>query len=269
MRACLIPILFLLFTTAGCTAQTKQPILPSAQPSPTVTPSPQRSETNSDAKNNSLSEDQKLHEQELRDAGRDATAKERQARKLIERGEFAKATELLRNTLYTDRYINSKEIGALFLRSAHKFALETNRKGNAEKAYTLMEDALKYPTDYAKLQPTQTDAILTAPRFILTEEEYKKAGLESYLSWNEYVEIVNDYGFFLEQADGTGYDVEVLQQVVKMSPQREAAHLNLADALWKHGNKQEAAAEYKEYVNLMTAKGLAGNLPSRVKTRLP
>lgn len=269
MRVYLIPIVFLLFATAGCTAQTKQPNLPSAQPSPTVAASPQSSEANRDAKNDSLSEDQKLHNEELRDAGQDATAKERQARKLIERGEIAKAAELLRNTLYSDRYINNKEFGALFLRSAHKFALEANRKGNAEKAYTLMEDALKYPTNFAKLQPTQTEAILSAPNFIPNEEEYRKGGLESYLTWNEYVEIVNDYGFFLEQAGGTGYDVEVLRQAVKMSPQRETAHLNLADALWKRGNKQDAATEYKEYIDLMTAKGQAGNLPSRVKTRLP
>lgn len=266
----MIPILFVLITTAGCTAQTKQPNLSSAQPSPTVTPSPKIDETNSGAKNNRLSDerDQKLHEEELRDAGQDATAKEQRARKLIERGEIAKAAKLLRNTLYSDRYLNNKDIGALLLRSAHKFALEAHRKGNAEKAYTVIEDALKYPTSYAKLQPTQTDAILAAPNFILTEEEYKKAGLESYLSWNDYVAIVNDYGFFLEQAGGTGYDVEVLQQAVKMSPQREAAHLNLADALWKRGDKQGAAAEYKEYVNLMTAKGQTNNVPSRVKSRL-
>lgn len=259
-----LPI-FLFFLMAGCAAQTKRSEPPASQTQPTSAPSSSVKTATNDSKPND-----KFNQNTSSRAESQTSEEETEIEKSLDKGEIASAVKLL-DAKYGEKSVNderAKHLQSLLLKAAHREALKSAQARNYKKAIEIMETAFQAAplgiTMVLYLKPERKDV-----KFVPTENDYKQYGFDKFLAWSEYVAIVNDYGFFLEQAGGTGYDVEVLQQVVKMSPQREAAHLNIADALWKRGNKQEAATEYKEYVTLMTAKGLAGNLPSRIKTRLP
>lgn len=264
MRVCLIPIAFLLFATAGCTAQTKRSEPQVSQTEPTAAPSSSAKTAANESKSNNAANQDNLSRAESQ-----TSDEKTEIEKSLDKGEIKKAVKLL-NAKYDGKSADderAKRLQSLLLKAAHREALKSARAGSYKKAVEIMETAFEAAPLGVEmvlhLNPERQDIT-----FVPTENDYRQYGFDKFLTWNEYVEIANDYGFFLEQAGGAGYDIEVLQQVVKMSPQREVAHLNLADALWKRGNKQQAATEYKEYVNLMTAKGQAGNLPTRVRTRL-
>jgi len=59
--------------------------------------------------------------------------------------------------------------------------------------------------------------------------------------------IRNDYGFFLAEAGRFAEAEAELLEVVKAAPERAVARLNLADALWAQGKKEQAEAQYREY----------------------
>jgi len=68
----------------------------------------------------------------------------------------------------------------------------------------------------------------------------------------------------MEQAGKCKDAIFVLTYVLKLSPDRTPAYLNLADALYKDG--KEAKKYYKTYVDLMNKEGK--DIPSRVYDRL-
>ena len=245
-----------LLLASGCTAQNKE----SAQAGP---PSPTPPLVVSAAAANSQQTN------ELQEAGKDSAGKQAEAEKLLERGEIRRAKDLVSGILYGQRTVGSKEWGAKFLRAAHKHALDAFRQGKAEKAYELMETAFQYSGGFVRIAPEDIDGerLVEPPVFILDEKLYEK-DFSAHLPRAEYIEIAGDYGFFLEQAGGNRKDVEVLQQVVRMSPERESARLNLGDALWKRGDKEKAIREYKEYKNLMASKKQLDKVPSRVEEHI-
>jgi len=86
------------------------------------------------------------------------------------------------------------------------------------------------------------------------------------MAYSEFITSVNDYGFFLEQSGKSKDAIYVLTYVLILSPDRTPAHLNLADALYKNGNKEEAKKYYKTYIELMKKEGK--EIPSEVYKRL-
>lgn len=94
--------------------------------------------------------------------------------------------------------------------------------------------------------------------------------MERYLFLNDVdkVGVSNDIAFFLEQ---TGYYDEaiwLLNKIVSSYPERTVAYLNLGDAYWGKGNKNQAKHAYRKYVELMKTSGKEGRIPKRVTTRL-
>ena len=245
-----------LLLTSGCAAQTRE-APPAGQPSPARTPAasaPQAGPTQS---------------AELREAGEDSARKQAEAEELLRRGEIRKARDLMREILYGARTVNSKAWGAKFLRAAHERALAAYREGKAEEAYELMETVFQSSGGFVRVAPDDVDGerLVNPPGFILDERLYERDYV-AHLPRAEYVEIAGDYGLFLEQAGGNVKDVRVLEQVVQMAPYREAARLALADAWWKHGEKEEAAREYREYIDLMAYKKQLDKVPPRANERV-
>lgn len=79
------------------------------------------------------------------------------------------------------------------------------------------------------------------------------------LAKGNYVNILNDYAYFLSEQGGRDEDaVRILKKVVSLSPGREVAYLNLGDVFYKEFNKtvneekKEIAKEYyKKYIDLI------------------
>jgi len=80
--------------------------------------------------------------------------------------------------------------------------------------------------------------------------------------------ILNDYGFFLEQANRASEAIPVLEKVVAFDASRTPAYLNLADAFQKSGDAAKAKANYQKYVELMEKSGKGAKVPARVRTAL-
>jgi hypothetical protein len=79
--------------------------------------------------------------------------------------------------------------------------------------------------------------------------------------------ILNDYGFFLDQAGKHEKAVTVLRMVIARDPNRTVAYLNLADAEYARHDKRGAAVHYAHYAALMKDAGKADKLPARVGQR--
>ncbi|QBC01246.1 tetratricopeptide repeat protein [Enterobacter cloacae] len=81
-----------------------------------------------------------------------------------------------------------------------------------------------------------------------------------------YPDVFNDYGFLLQQSGRNKDAVRILILVVKNTPKRTVAYLNLADAYWGIGDKSNASQNYKKYISLMAGASY-GKIPSRAIER--
>ena len=176
-------------------------------------------------------------------------------RGLIKKGDLAAAIEAVQGVLYPDSYLDAFEIGPLLLQLGYKKALPEFKAGKPDRAAALISEV--FLTD-------QAAGLLG----LASKDQYVKAGCANFLPFAEFIVILNDYGFFLEQSSDSRA-AEILSITVALDPERTVAFLNLADALWKAGRKAEAAVNYREYARLMKAKGFEKQIPSRVTERSP
>jgi tetratricopeptide (TPR) repeat protein len=79
------------------------------------------------------------------------------------------------------------------------------------------------------------------------------------------IEILNDLGYFLEEADRYGEAIPVLEKVLAFENTRTPAYLNLGDAYQKSGEGSKAKANYQKYVELMEKGGKGAKVPARVR----
>jgi len=171
---------------------------------------------------------------------------------LLAAGEIDKASEKLNTMFYPGHYYDTPEMEVKFLRSAHKKALEEYRKGS-NNSWKLIKTAISVLGDKWVFR-------------FKSREDYEKSDFNKYMTYGEFITAMNDYGFFMEQAGKCKDAIFVLTCVLTLSPDRTPAHLNLADALYKYGSKEEAKKYYKTYMELMKKEGK--DIPSRVYKRL-
>ena len=88
--------------------------------------------------------------------------------------------------------------------------------------------------------------------------------LEKEIEENRKTEILNDLGFFLEEANRPAEAIPVLEKVVAFDPSRTPAYLNLGDAYLKSGDRTKAKANYAKYVDLMEKSEKGSKVPARV-----
>jgi len=174
---------------------------------------------------------------------------------LLKDGKISEAGDKLSSIFYPGNYYNDYEMTCKFLRTAHNFALSSYKNGDVKNACRYYEDALK-----------AFELICGSDWYLNfnTKDDYINSEYNTYMSFDEFIEAINDYGFFLEQAGKAKDAIYVLNAVVILSPEREVAHLNLGDAYWKSGNKEKSKSEYLKYIEIMTKKGLKDKIPERV-----
>jgi len=156
--------------------------------------------------------------------------------KLLAEGEIEKAAEELSYILYPQNYYDPCEMAVKFLRSAHKRAVEEYRAGSND-SWTLIMKSLND-------LPLSGKWIFEFP----SKNDYEKSDYAKYMEYKDFIIIVNDYGFLMEQAGKAKDALYVLNYVLSLSPERTVAHLNLADALYKTGDKEEAKKYYTSYI---------------------
>jgi len=95
-----------------------------------------------------------------------------------------------------------------------------------------------------------------------------------------YVDLLNDYGFFLsETSDRYAEAIPILQRVISLDPKRHVAFLNLGDSYRKAMSRESDPRKtielkrlvrhnYDSYVRLLREKGLQVALPERVRQAL-
>lgn len=144
------------------------------------------------------------------------------------------------------------------LREAHQEALRQWRIHERDKALITLEQI------FHRFQPNELNGILPGP---------------------DYVALLNDYGFMLEQYYQDYEDlnplkraISVLLYVVVLDPSRLAAYLNLADSYYSYGTKikytgkndplARARDNYTTYHDLMVKAARKDKIPARVFERM-
>jgi hypothetical protein len=109
--------------------------------------------------------------------------------------------------------------------------------------------------------------------------EQKPAGMREAA----YVNLLNDYGFFLAETADTstsrGLAIDVLQKVIQISPARAVAYRNLGDVYVKEIDANQdsnarremrmlALEQYQKYADLLAAKKQTEKMPAQVRAFL-
>lgn len=77
----------------------------------------------------------------------------------------------------------------------------------------------------------------------------------------------NDLGFLFEQAGYYPEAVELLKHITRKHPDRVVAYLNLADAYWALGEREQARQAYGQYHEKMISAQKQARIPPRVLER--
>jgi hypothetical protein len=82
------------------------------------------------------------------------------------------------------------------------------------------------------------------------------------------VRDVNDLAFYLSE-NGRSYDaIPLLENIVKKFPKRVVAQINLGDAYWESGQREQGAMLYRQYYDEMLSINLKERIPGRVFNRM-
>lgn len=163
--------------------------------------------------------------------------------------------------LYPDRHIHVRSI-APALRRGHAAALRLFKAGKARQAadrLALMFDLSVILAEVARGTKLENSA---AP------DRWLAAWLTLDLKPPDYVLALNEYGYFLQRAGDHRAALPIFENVVRASPERVVARLNLADTLWALGRQTDARLHYHTYQLTMITTGKASKVPPHVVTRL-
>ncbi len=179
---------------------------------------------------------------------------------LLAIGRISEATMEMGDMFYPGSYYDSGEMIVRFLRSAHEHGLDEYRMGDPEGAvqlFTEANEALEF-------------LFIAYPWYRAYEDSaaFEESDLAPFVSLDEFAQIANDYGFFLEQSGMYEEAADVLYAVLTLDALRTVAYLNLADALWGLGEDSNAGAYYEIYWDMMEEAGLRDQIPERVGHRV-
>ena len=181
---------------------------------------------------------------------------------LLIEGEITEAIDKLNRiwhmyTRYYYDYYDPNEMIARLLRIVNRTALEKVDAGDFQGAV----DLFGYLSDYNQMSfqwyMSFSDSL-----------DFMESDRSSYMGLSEYVMILNNYAFFLEQTDALYLSQKILGKVLDLQPSRVIAHLNIADVLWKLGEYAEAEEHYSIYLEIMTEGNMTQEIPPYVQERI-
>jgi WD40 repeat protein len=162
---------------------------------------------------------------------------------------------------YTDRYVDGSVISDL-LKRGHARAMQLFKSGQAQVAASRLKLVFETSTTLVEMRGTQLEHTAGVDKWV---EAWKSDGVS--LQPDQFVEALNDYGYFLQSCGRDKEAVPVFLTVIDQDSSHAVAYLNLADSQWTLGNQKDARANYGQYISLMKAQGLAAKIPARVGSR--
>ncbi|MBL3658889.1 tetratricopeptide repeat protein [Fulvivirga sediminis] len=93
---------------------------------------------------------------------------------------------------------------------------------------------------------------------------YRKTIEEKQIDFRKY----NDIAYYLEQSGAYVEAENILNIIIDKYPERTVAYINLGDAYWGLGKKEEAREAYYSYIHKMKEAGKESKIPTRVHDRL-
>ncbi|MGB7801192.1 tetratricopeptide repeat protein [Buttiauxella sp.] len=146
-------------------------------------------------------------------------------------------------------------------------AIGSNFSGDYEIVYKTTSDYHVYFNELIKANYVNALKLFKVHNLSSAIDSLEPYMAESLIDNYYDVEIYNDYGFFLQQANRPSEAVKYLTIVINRNPNRTPAYLNLADSYWDIGNKSVAKVTYKKYVELMHKLGQSKMIPLRAMDR--
>ena len=102
----------------------------------------------------------------------------------------------------------------------------------------------------------------------LSDIRYYKDLCKKFPISKSNVSSYNNIAYFLEKKGLSTQSIFLLEKIIKKFPNRTVAYINLGDAYWGTGQKDEAKEAYKKYVSQMNQKGFSTKIPERISNRL-
>ena len=177
---------------------------------------------------------------------------------LLVEGDITEAIDELSSIqhMYSSYYYDTDEMIARLLGIVNRTALEEADAGNYQGAVDLFDYLFEYNRMSSHWYRSFSDSL-----------DYMESDRSIYMSFSEYVMILNNYAFFLEQTDGLFLSQTILRIVLDLQPSRIVTHLNIADVLWKLAEFADASEHYSIYQEMMTDGDLTDQIPLRVQQR--
>jgi hypothetical protein len=175
---------------------------------------------------------------------------------LLTVGNISEAIYELNGIFYPGNYYSSDEMISRLLVSINRTALEQHNSGNNQGAVDLFLDLAEFFHTQDEWFQAFDDSL-----------DYVGTNYSQYMDLSDYVMIMNNYAFYLEQIDDPDKSLIVLRKVLDLDPSRMVAHLNIADVLWDLGEFTEAEEHYIIYQQMMIDSELTHQIPLRVDER--
>ncbi len=176
---------------------------------------------------------------------------------LLTEGNIEEAINELNGMFYPGNYYSSDEMISRLLSSINRNALEEQAGGNYQGAVDLFLDLADFLHTQEEWYTAFDDSL-----------DYVESNYANYMSLSEYVMIMNNYAFYLEQTDDLSKSLIVLRKVLDLYPSRMVAHLNVADVLWSLGETTDAQEHYNIYKAMMIDRELTDQIPLYVEERI-
>lgn len=170
----------------------------------------------------------------------------------LEKGMIKEAVESFQNVFYPHAYMDDKDVALRLLYKAHEIALTFYKEKEFAKASEIMNSACEYwYFDFKTI-----------------EEMDEAMGYNENYSAKKVISILGDYCLFLYKNGDNEKCIEISGKVILLDSASPGPYLQLGDAYYSIGNKEDATNTYKTYKSLMTKNGNESKIPSRVIERL-
>ncbi|XID90570.1 hypothetical protein ACF3MZ_18735 [Paenibacillaceae bacterium WGS1546] len=164
---------------------------------------------------------------------------------------------------YPASYEKMFELAAPTLKLAHEEA-QRMRKSDLQTAIRYLDYGLKQYGDAFGIWG-YAEGKLESGDIVPPSADSPRAKLRIGLA--AYVGMLHDYGYFLS-LDGRNEEAKlVLDNVIRLVPERAIAYLHLADAEWALGLSEDSKAHYEQYLELLGDEASL-TAPRRVQERI-